>query len=105
MDDKAWELVPDFSAQLQAAMDYSGKSISDVADGLAQVGLGTHPQHIHRLLKGDLLPDGTRKRANPTFVLIGAIAQVCQVPPAWFFDTLGDSLEELIARYDERSVS
>lgn len=100
--DEGWQLVPDFSARLQAAMDYAGLDIRQVVEGLRSLGVGSSPTQVHRLLKGsDGLGEGPRKRANPTFVTIAALAAVCRVPVEWFFSRHGE-LSLLLGRYEDR---
>lgn len=98
IDDSAYARLPDFSTRLQAAMDHAGLTPRQVADGLREWGLGTNPAHVHRLLKGETTSadDGIRRRANPTLILVAALAEVCQVPVTWFFDNRpGLTLDDL----------
>lgn len=105
--EQGWLLVPDFSVQLQSAMDYAGLDAKQVSDRLAAVGVESRPQNILRLLKGGDLDKtssvpGARRRPNPTFVLIAGLAQVCHVPVAWFFDGSSE-LHDMVERYGERT--
>lgn len=98
-------MVPDFTVRLQAAMDYAGLDAKQVAGRLTKLGIRSRTQQVNRCLKGDLDPaTGQRKRVNPTFVLIGGLAKVCQVSAAWFFDATIDP-RDMIDRYGERAAS
>lgn len=86
--------MPDFSRQLQAAMDYAGLTAHTTSAALSRLGLRTSEQHVRRLLRGT----GPNSRANPTLLLIAGLAQVCGVPAQWFFGR-GDDLPAMLERY------
>lgn len=95
VDERAYHLAPDFSARFQAAIDHAGMTPRQVAESLAERGLGTSLSHVHRLLKGG------EHRANPTHLLIAGLADATGVPVTWFFDTRpGVTLEDLIGQAD-----
>lgn len=84
-DERAWLLLPDFSARLQGIMDARGLTVRELCTRLEEVGMATRQQHLNRLLRGDVGPDGLTRRANPTFLLVGALAHVCEVEAGYFF--------------------
>lgn len=94
-----WRLVPDFSARLQRAMDYSGLSAVEVAARLGDLGIQTQKQQIHRLVKGH--PD---RPTNPTLVMIAGLARVCEVPVEWFFGEDG-ALDRMWQDYADRHTT
>lgn len=91
-----WDLVPDFSARLQRAMDYSGMDAGKVAERLQGLGIHTQKQQIHRLVKGH--PD---RPTNPTLIMIAGLAHVCEVPVEWFFGEDG-ALDRMWQDYSDR---
>lgn len=101
---EAWEKLPDFSDRLTDAIAYAGISPRGVCDGLAARGLHTPVSYIYKLLRGPK-PTPTNPHPtppNPTFVMVFYLAEVCQVPPQWFFEAdRGAGPSQAVERYGQ----
>lgn len=79
INDKAWDLLPDFGERLGAAMDAARMDPQEVRRGLAELGIVLSRNHIYNLKSG--------VRPNPSRILLAGLAEVLDVSPAWFFST------------------